>query len=93
MGEVTESAFETISEVRVRALPSTVFGESNQRRKIVGAPQLFERQVRQRRRGLADSETGVSAALEQKRLEAGLPRHQGHHAGGETGADNRNIAV
>ncbi len=93
MKEEGESALEAAGHVGPRPLPRAPFRERADPRQVVAIGELFEEQVGQWRRGLADREPRMTAALDEGDAPPALPECERAQGAGEPGADDRDVRV
>ncbi len=93
MEEECEPSFEAAGHVRPRALPRPPFREGPDLRQVVAIGQLFEQQVGQGRRGLANGEPRMAAAFDEGNATPAPPERERTQCAGEPGAHDRHIHV
>ena len=93
LGVEGEAALQAPAQLREGAQPAAVGGERVQVGQVVAAGQPLERQVGERRRGLAEREARVAAALEEHHAVAQPGEDAGQDRAGEARADDRDVAA
>ena len=93
MEEEREAALETAGDVRTCPLPGSPFRERPDARQIVAIGDFLEQQVGQRRGRLADRESGMAAAFDQRDAQPATPQRQRGQRSGEPGADDGDVGV
>ena len=89
--EKREAALDAAGQVRIGPLPRPVLRQRRQPRQVVGLRQRFQDEIGQRRRGLADGEARVRAALDEDDAAPKPAQHHRQDAAGEARAEDRHV--
>ena len=89
--EEGEAALHAANQMRIGALPRAVLRQRRQARQVVFVGQRFQHEIGQRRRGFADGEARMRAALEQYHRPAQPPQHHRQDAAGEARPEDHHV--
>src|SRR5438477_12752048 len=88
-----EAALQAAGDIRPRALPRPPLRKHANLRQVVRVGELFEQQIREGSRRLADDKPRMPATLDENHALAAPPQRKRHQRSGKSGTDDRNIGV
>jgi hypothetical protein len=91
--EVGEAALQPAHHVGVRATPRAKRAERPQPRQVVAIGQLFDQHAGERRRGFANGEARMPAALEERHAQPQPPRDHREDRAAEARPDDDEVEV